>query len=184
MAFSFCCALALLPRAAWGEEISSVYTPLKLEACKNITPDEAKDYGTVWQCKGHDGIDVRVAEGDLRIFVSYGANAETQTAAYETLPVFNNIGETLEWRVVKEGGNWKPFATILRYRWDSDLVEGSTLVVTKLDKTDACHMAYVEATGNPKANDLARTIADKDARAFICKRDKAKHYGADGNLTD
>jgi hypothetical protein len=31
------------------------------------------------------------------------------------------------------------------------------------------------------ANDQARAIADKDARGFICKKDRAKHYGAGGN---
>ena len=100
--------------------------------------------------------------GDLRIFVSYGPNAANQTATYETIPQFNNIGETL--------------ATILRFSWDVDGRRGSTLVVTKLAKTDACHMAYVEATNNPHANEQARGIADRDAAAFTCKQDKAKHY--------
>jgi hypothetical protein len=45
---------------------------------------------------------VRVAEGDLRIFVSYGPKAETQTAAYETIPQFNTISETLEWRASRD----------------------------------------------------------------------------------
>jgi hypothetical protein len=34
----------------------------------------------------------------------------------------------------------------------------------------------VDATNNPKANEQARTIADKDAASFVCKRDKAKQY--------
>jgi hypothetical protein len=182
LALVACAVLAAAPVAA--AELSSAYTPLKLDDCNNVTPADMVDYGTVWRCKGYDGIDVRVAEGDLRIFVSYGPKAETQSAAYETLPQFNSIGETLEWRLTKEGGRLQPFATILRYRWDSDLIEGSTLVVTKLAKDNACHMAYVEATGNPKANEQARAIADKDAAAFKCKRDKAKHYGADGKEID
>jgi hypothetical protein len=165
---------------ARAEEISSAYTSLDLKQCKDITPEDAKDYGTVWRCKGYGGVDVRIAEGDLRIYVSYGPKAEQQTAAQETLPQFNTIGETLEWRIAGAGPS--PFATILRFKWDSDLVQGSTLVVTKLGKTDACHVAYVEAAGNPKANEQARAIADKDARGFTCKRDTAKHYGADGKL--
>ena len=52
------------PRQA--EEISSAYTALELDKCKDVTPDDAKDYGTVWRCEGYGGIDVRVAEGDLR----------------------------------------------------------------------------------------------------------------------
>jgi hypothetical protein len=167
---------------ARADEISSVYTSLNLEQCRDITPEDAKDYATVWRCKGYGGIDVRVAEGDLRIYVSYGPKAEQQTAAQATLPQFNTIGETLEWRLAEEGGSRAPFATILHFSWDVDGKKGSTLVVTKLDKRDACHVAYVEATGNPTANEQARAIADKAARGFACKRDTAKHYGADGKL--
>jgi hypothetical protein len=172
-------ALGILPARA--EEISSVYSSLDLKKCKDITPKDAKDYGTVWRCQGYGGIDVRVAEGDLRIYVSYGPKAEQQTAAQETLPQFNMIGKTLEWRLKNGGGRLAPFATILRYKWDSDAVEGSTLVVSKLGNDDACHVAYVQASGNPTANEQAREIADRDASSFDCKRDSAKHYGADGN---
>jgi hypothetical protein len=174
-------AAALLPARA--EEISSAYTALELDKCKDVTPEDAKDYGTVWTCAGYDGIDVRVAEGDLRIFVSFGPNADNQTAAQETLPQFNTIGEKLEWRLAKDGGKQTPFATILRYGWKVDGRSGATLVVTKLGKDDACHMAYVTASGNPKANEQARAIADKDARRFVCKRDTAKHYDATGKET-
>ena len=93
------------------------------------------------------------------------------------------IGETLEWRVKREGGKLKPFATILRFRWDADDRQGSTLVVTKLGEDDACHMAYVEATNNPKANEQARATsptrrqarspASRDPRqALRCRRSR------------
>lgn len=171
---------ALFPWPASAAEIESVYTKLDLRQCKDVTPEDAKDYGSVSICPGHDGIDVRVAEGDLRIFVSYGPNAANQTATYETIPEFNSIGETLEWRVRREGDKLKPFATILRFSWNVDDKKGSTLVVTKLGTDDACHMAYVVASGNPKANEEARAIADRDAGAFTCKQDRAKHYGIGG----
>ena len=174
-------ALALFPGPASAAEIESVYTKLDLKQCKDVTPEDITDYGSVWQCPGQDGIDVRVAEGDLRIFVSYGPNAANQTATYETIPQFNTIGETLEWRVRREGGKLKPFATILRFTWSVDGKTGSTLVVTKLGGDDACHIAYVEASGNLKANEESRAIADTDARGFICKKDRAKHYGAGSN---
>lgn len=173
-------ASALLSAGAQAEEIGSAYTPLKIEACENITPPDAVEYGSVHRCDGYGGMDVRVAEGDLRVFVSYGPKAAEQAAASETLPQFNTIGETLEWRLA----DGKPFATILRFRWDSDNGEGSTLVVTKLDGRDACHVAYVVATGNPKANDLAREVADGQARGFVCRRDRARTYGPDGKEAD
>lgn len=170
----------LLP--AQAQELSSIYTPLDLKKCKDVTPADAKEYGTIWRCEGYEGLSVRIAEGDLRIFVSYGPKAETQTAANETLPQFNTIGDKLEWRVAKQGDRFWPFATILRYKWDSDNGEGSTLVISKLGRDDACHVAYVDATGNPKANEQARVIADRDAVNFVCKQNVAKHYLADGSM--
>lgn len=173
--------LAFVARAVAAEEFTSVYTSLDLARCKDTTPAEMKDYGTVWRCKGHDGIEVRVAEGDLRVFVSYGPKAETQTAASETLPQFNTIGETLEWRLKRDGVRLKPFATILRFSWSVDGRRGSALVVTKLAADDACHVAYIEASGNPRANELARRIADRDAATFRCRTDKARTYGKTRN---
>lgn len=171
----------LLAAAPAAGAVESAYTPLVLDACENITPPELADEGAVFQCNGYGGMAVRVAEGDLRMFVSYCDSAEDQTAAGQTLPMFNTIGETLEWRIE----NGKPFAAILRYRWDSDgLANGSTLVVTKLGKTDACHVAYVRAEQNPDANSLAREIADKDARRFSCERDRPRTYGAGGQPID
>jgi hypothetical protein len=176
-------ATVLVPLPAQAEPFSSAYTALELDKCKDVTPDDAKDYGTVWRCQGYDGIDVQVAEGDLRMFVSFGPNANKQTAAEETLPQFNTIAEKIEWRLAKEDGAWAPFATILRYGWKVDGKSGSTLVVTKLAKDNACHMAYIVASGNPKANEQARVIADRDAAAFVCERDTAKHYDAKGKET-
>lgn len=173
-------AFVLLCSPALAEAIGSVYTPLKLEACENITPPEAAEFGGVFRCEGFGGMDVRVAEGDLRMFVSYGPDAATQTAAEQTLPAFNSTGETLEWRVA----DGKPFATILRFHWDSDGTKGSTLVVTKLGDTDACHVAHIQAAGNPNANTLARQVADGQARGFDCERDRFRTYGPNGTLLD
>ena len=172
-------ALGLALSPARAEEISSVYTSLDLKHCKDVTPKDIEDYGAVAICPGYDGIDVRVAEGDLRIFVSYGPGAATQTAAYETVPVQHDRRHA-GWRGAKDGGRWTPFATILRFKWSVDGKTGSTLVVTKLGTNDTCHVAYVEASGNPQANEQARAIADQEARSFRCRSDKAKAYGARG----
>jgi len=171
----------MLPaQAAAAGTIESIYTPLDLDTCETVAAPEAAEDGAVFRCQGFQGMDVRVAEGDLRMFVSYGPSAERQTAANQTIPVFNTIGKTLEWRL----DDGAAFATILRYRWDSDNGEGSTLVVTKLGATDACHVAYVQAAGNATANVLAREIADGQARGFSCGRDKPRTYGTDGKQID
>ena len=36
-----------------------------------------------------------------------------------------------------------------------------------------CHVGYVDARANPDANELARKIADENARTFKCGKDKA-----------
>jgi hypothetical protein len=116
--------------------VESAYTPLVLDKCDNVTPPDMEERGAVFRFQGYGGIAVRVAEGDLRMFVSYGDRTEDQTAASQTLPAFNATGETLEWRL--EDG--KPFATILRYHRDSDgRSRRSTLVATKLGKADVCN---------------------------------------------
>ena len=66
-----------VPNVAKAQELTSVYTPLDLKKCKDVTPAEAKEHSTIWRCEGYEGISVRVAEGDLRIFVSFGPKAET-----------------------------------------------------------------------------------------------------------
>jgi len=57
-------ALTMLAPAQ-AQEVSSLYTPLDLKKCKDVTPADAKEYGTIWRCEGYEGLSVRVAEGDL-----------------------------------------------------------------------------------------------------------------------
>jgi hypothetical protein len=183
MAPVFFCLSALTIIPAGAGEISSLYTSLDLEKkCKLVKTFPNEGGSALWDCKGHKGLRVRVAEGDLRFFVSFGENAENQTAAHQTLILFNYIHKTLEWRVERTGGAWIPFATILRYYWDSDGRKGQTLVVTKIGKNDACHVAHILATGNEHANKLARKIADKRARGFDCKNTQALRFGPGGEL--
>lgn len=115
--------LVLAP-AAVAETIGGAYTPLVLKHCENVTPPKMAEHRAVLHRAGYGGLTGRVAEGDLRMFVSYGEGAARQKSAGQTLRAFNSTGDTLEWRL-KDG---KPLATILRFRWDSDDLEGSTLV--------------------------------------------------------
>ena len=158
------------PAAAAGE-ISSAYTTLDLDKCP-VTKTFADSGGSVRTCEGYGGLPVQVAEDDLRYFVWYGDS--DQTAARQTLTHFNTIHSTLEWRIERRDGVWQPFATILRYSWEQgdNGPKGETLVVIKLAANDACHVAYLRADGNPKANETAREIADGRARTFDCKQDE------------
>ncbi len=89
----------------------------------------------------------------------------------------------MEWRgEALPGGKIKPFATILRWNvvTESDQVNargpitatGRVLVVTRLAPGGVCHVAYIDARSNPKANELARKIADEKARDFRCGTDE------------
>lgn len=159
-------------------EISSVYTRLDLDkGCRLVASNPNEGGWAEWSCPGYKGMNVRVAEGDLRYFVSYGPNAGKQRAADQTLGPFNTIHHTLEWRLEKKGAEWVPFATILRYFWDSgDGRKGQTLVVTKLDGDDACQVAHIRADGNPNANAEARHAADTQARTFDCATSRLDSY--------
>lgn len=173
-----------LPMAAGAEEITSAYTDLDLAKCRHTASKEVADGGS-WRCRGHGGIDVHVAEGDLRMFVSFGPDARNQPAAEQTFPGFNNVDrKRIEWRIAREpGGKATPFATILR--WDVTIdAEGSSrqvLVVTRLGR-HVCQVGYVLASGNPEANGLARKLADTQARAFDCAKDEPGTMGPRGSL--
>ena len=178
LTLSLICLMAAT--SSYAGDVSSRYTSLDLDKCK-LTASNANEGGwAVFDCKGHEGMRVRVAEGDLRYFVSYGPNADRQIAATQTLAPFNNIHTTLEWRVERKGSGWVPFATILRYFWDSSGKKGQTLVVTKLEGNEACQVAHIVADGNPNANAQAREAADSLTRTFKCGETQTLRFGPGG----
>ena len=159
---------ALAAGASPAKAEQSVYTTIDLASCAE-TPADKNDplQSGMWLCEGYLGILVWISESDLRFFVSYGANAANEIAAHQTLPPFNYINSTLEWRLDDNG---QPFATILRFFTDSGVggPENQILVVTAIGPGGACHAAYVNASLNPEANLLAQTAADLFARNFSC----------------
>jgi hypothetical protein len=152
---------------AAAQPATSIYTDLDLTRCTIMKTD---DFGSTWACPGLKGIPVMVAEGDLRMFVSFGLSSTTEKAATQTLPPFNRLGDTIEWRVDGASGRWLPYATILRYftQRDTGEPEGQVLVVTKFAAGATCQVALVDALANPDANELARAAADLKARDFDC----------------
>lgn len=176
------CALGLAGAAApvAAASIASDYTAINLDDCLVL---DADDFGARYACPGYKGFPLWVAEGDLRFFVSYGFGAPDEMAASQTLPPFNTIGDTLEWRLSNESGYWRPFATILRFYTDSgdpDEAEGQVLVVTKIAPGNTCHIAYVDAkllaTPDANPNEIARTWADEFAPDFDCETDEPHYY--------
>ena len=157
---------------ALAQKIDSDYTKIDLDKCTVLSID---DLGGEWACTGYKGYPVYVAEGDLRMFVSYGDDAANEKAASQTLPQFNTINETLEWRLQQNNGKWVPFATILRFltqSGDASEPDGQMLVVTKLEPGNTCHIAYVDARLVKNANAVARQFADETAASFDCANDE------------
>lgn len=173
---------AAVPALANGA-FESAYTKLDLAACQGEPPNPDDPVGGgIWWCQGYGGIPVRVAEGDLRFLVSFGPNAAEEPAAGQTLPAFNTIGTTLEWRLERDrsNGSLRPVATILRYFTDSGTGDkGQVLVVTKLGGPgQVCHIGYVDALLNRDANVTARQVAEQVAAGFVCGTHQAGYYGA------
>lgn len=149
----------------------SRFTTVELKSCTVI---KRHADGNTWRCAGLRGYPVSYAEGDLRAFVSFGADAEKRRAAQQTLSPFNSIfgkgrrRATIEWRFRRSGGADVPYATIVRHFVSVDGKSSEVLVVTRVSPTEACHMAYIDATANADAIALARSAADELAGTWSC----------------
>ncbi|MCB9992404.1 MAG: hypothetical protein H6873_01975 [Hyphomicrobiaceae bacterium] len=169
--------LALGVTSAMAQSIDSAYTSINLDECQTVPPSafgDTSEDSAYWACVGYNNSLVLVSEGDLRMFVSYGDSAINETAWHQTLPAFNELNDTLEWRLKKVDGNWVPFATIVRYFTDAGdgSEKGEILVVTRLEPGNTCHVAYVDAKLTPDANVVARQFADQFAPTFNCVVDE------------
>jgi hypothetical protein len=168
-------ALATVGPAS-AQDFASLYSSTAARNCKKIdaAKDGEGDWAT-WLCSGIGGYVVRVTEDDLRMTVSIGRSLETaanEPAAKQHFAPFNNIHDTLEWRMTKG----QPFATIQRW-FLSDVAnpdkggkptQVAMLVITRLNPT--CHAGYVDVYANAIANALARRAADEHARDFDCTK--------------
>lgn len=167
-ALALACVLAS-PGAA--NPLKSLYTTIELKTCRRAS---AQPDGRAWLCPGLDGYPVYIAEAGARTFVSVGSEPQKRRAAQQTLGISNSLFRgasgraTLEWRFVKRDGKVVPYATIQRYFTKNGARSGEVLVVTKVTDSEDCHVAHIDALANPDAIALARSIADKDARAFDC----------------
>jgi hypothetical protein len=171
--------------AAGAQNAESAYTRFDAKQCRHTPGRDAEDYGE-WLCRGYDGIPVRMAAGDQRVTISYGNRAKLEPAARQTLKSANGEGKTIEWRIRPDAkGRKRAFATIMRWttttaNGEGEPVRGEVLVVTRLGLAGVCHIGYVDGRANVNANDLARQIADRYAREFICRRDKPVVIGKTG----
>lgn len=160
-------------------EVHSVYTDVALDGCKLVAEaQEGEGEWATFLCAGHNGMAVYVTEADLRFSLGYGTKGQSQKSFRQFLSPFNTIGKKLEWRL-KDG---RVQATILRYYTEtgSEGKKGQILVVSKVSRGQACHVAYVDALANKGANVLAQYAADYVAPDFNCALDEPVHLGRRG----
>lgn len=144
-------------------KVRSVYTHLNLDDCETLrTYEEAS--GVELRCRGYDGIDLYVSEGDLR----YDVDAGLPNGRFTTPPAFNTLGETVEWRLRDD----KPFAAIVRYNMEdgTGTRHSTNLAVLSVgrDGKPGCLVGWVPVEAEPSQNEAARKLADRYAQDIDC----------------
>jgi hypothetical protein len=156
------------------QAITSIYTNLELDRCRQLpVPDDAPA-SAEWRCTGYRGIPLFVALGDERFDIDAGA----RNTDFETASAFSSAPERVEWRL--RGG--KAFAIIYRLRLSpSEGPPHSVLGVETIgeERRPGCLIAWIDGR-TPDANAVARQQADRHAAAFRCGRDRARQIGEAG----
>lgn len=179
----------MLCQPAWAGEISSAYTDIDTaKTCSVLSADDEAGDSATFTCKGWNEYPVTIDTGDLRESVFYGFPPDGDRP-WESFSAFNSTGPKIEWRIETEGSRAIAFATIHRWFVNADpedpAKQTQVLVVAKVasrDERKGCTVGLVLASGNPKANEMARAIADEHARTFVCGRDDLVSAG--GPLPD
>lgn len=149
-------ALATIAAAApaKGPVITSAYTDLNLDRCKQLERGEEGDWA-VWRCPGIAGVSIYIESGDGR----YDIDAGTRDKDDLWSGPFDDIPKRVEWRL-KSG---KPFALIYRLTIATpEHPRTSRLLVEKVGRgsTPGCRTADIPGA-TPDANIVARQAADR-----------------------
>lgn len=163
---------------AQAAEMSSAYTDFH-PATDCSTLDSSTEEGgfSTMICPGWRGYPVVLSTGDLRESVFYGFPPVGERV-WESFGPFNATGDRIEWRILTDANKQVPIATI--HRWtvsdpEDEVKKTEVLVVEKVGLpgvSEGCAVGLVVATGNPKANETARRIADESVSDFACGADE------------
>lgn len=167
----------LLASPAGAAELVSEFSEHYINNCTMLDSQES---GEVAACPGLRGYPVMILEGDMKLFVSFGFNAEFERAAKQTLPTASNrIDPTMEWLLPADDFTAPPIATILRWRTQVEQAapEGEVLVVTQVVPGATCQIAWIDALANKNANELAHQAAEDLAGGFDCETTMPRTYG-------
>lgn len=145
---------------AKGPAITSAYTDLNLDRCKQLERGEEGD-SAVWRCPGLRGVAIYIESGDGR----YDIDAGTRDKDELWSGPFDDIPARVEWRL-KSG---KPFALIYRLTVVTPgLPRTSRLLVEKVGRGSipGCRTADIPGA-TPDANLVARKAADRIAQGRV-----------------
>lgn len=176
---------------------TSAYSTLDWDEGCVVTGEPAADVPEEnWirlRCDGYGGLPVHVADDSGRMSLSYGHQSD-KSRHWNSFASFNEVHDTIEWRLHHIDGEHRPFATI--HRWFVSSTGGGSaggdgerravLVVSTVANTakgQSCDVGYVDATLTPDANALARDVADTYAPKFDCDQDSALWHGNNDTRT-
>lgn len=207
-------AMACLPASgAFATQYTSQYSDLDFDKCTIVEEDSEVGFVEM-RCAGAYGYDVLASDADARLYLAYvpesyvvppapeellavdGAkngdmpsaeaivDAETGVGIGQTISYFNTAGPKIEWRAANVP-NAEPFATIVRYHYQTQDEEGGfvnnqALVVSRFRMGHSCHVAYIDALANADANLMAREVADKFASSGDCPEGTVPVLGSGG----
>lgn len=144
---------------------ASAYTDFALENCEVLEENREEGSSANYRCPGFGDARLFVQEGDGRFDLDAGIDDD----GFQTLSAFNDIGETIEWRL--ESG--RPAAVIFRYLDATPQADGRTVIAIETvggDTGPGCRVAHV-AGDTPSANNRARELADAAlAETFVCPK--------------
>jgi hypothetical protein len=170
LAIAIVFAGTLFPAGASAQGHDSAYVRV-FDNCETRQLHDEPYYQS--DCAGYGDWTVHILAGEHGAAVAYSDRGqETQWAENppRTAP-FHDLGEVMEWRLDAEG---VAFATIYRSLFtgfEPGRDEGQYLTVTALRSdgpVGGCHVAYIEASVQPGANQIARDAADMLAPDWQC----------------
>lgn len=172
----------MLPSAAQAQALDSVYTSYDWAAdCQTLhqdVPPDAAGMGFRMVCPGPDGMHLMLTDGDARISMDYGSTPAF--GPWESFASFSSVHETVEWRRQRLGGEMTPFATIHRWFVGPSNTARELLVISTVANSpseESCMVGFIDTTDTPKANALARAVADRYAPGFVCGNARVRGFG-------
>ena len=174
-----------LPAAVRAQALDSVYTSYDwAEDCRTLdqdVPPDAAGTGFRMVCPGPDGMHLMLTDGDARVSMDYGSTPEF--GPWESFASFSFVHGTVEWRRQRLNGEMTPFATIHRWFVGPGDAARELLVISTVADTpegESCMVGFIDTSETEGANALARDVADRYARGFVCGHARARGFGCLG----